>query len=853
MTSYDRRDFLKLSAQTAGAAALLSVFPPSIRNALAVSPNRVTGTIQDVEHVVILMQENRSFDHYFGTLAGVRGFGDPRPAPLSTGKPVWYQPDPSNADNYVLPFHFDVNGTSALETSTSNAWKGSQLAWQNWDAWIAQKTSMTMGYFNRGDLPFYYALADAFTVCDEYHASFFGNTNPNRTYFWSGTCTDSAVLPTSTVGLIDVSDIRYDDNSQIAQMPNWQTYAEVLQQAGVSWKLYQELDNFADNGLQFFKQFRVDSNGKVLSADTPDPVSRALYLNGRTFIDQPFGDDANHSNGDALVQALHKDVQADTLPQVSWIVPPQWVSEHPANTPGAGGDFVARVLTALSSNPEVWSKTVFILNYDEIDGFFDHIPAPIAPVSIAGQNYGAATMTDFGPDEIWLGQPTGLGPRVPMHVISPWSTGGKVCSELFDHTSVLRFLETWLIAKGKSATDVQCKNISPWRRAICGDLTSAFDFAGSPASWPNNLPSSVTHLDTYLMPAPTVPSSQALPTWETQQRTARPLPYKLLVNGAVHGGKGLELTCANNGPAGIALIAYTNPGTASQRPFHYTIEAGKTLRTIPQSTGAYACSVYGPNGFLVQFAGVIPADRTEANALPSVGFTQNASSFDNVVLAFTNPSTKPVTFNLTESYGNTTQSLIVAAGTSKTFTVSIEGHDHWYDVTVSCDIGSRFIWRYAGHLETGLESRTDPKMTNASSASGNPDAQINIGQDLTQTGDAVKTGGETVVNGVTTVVVETGLTVAGVLSEAFSPIASAAQNLFSGSGTGIALLTAVVAAPLALLAGVPAIAKTALQSVGVAISSIGSAVGNVVQSTAKLVADTVTTMTKTIASWFSWL
>jgi phospholipase C len=236
-----------------------------------------------------------------------------------------------------------------------------------------------------------------------------------------------------------------------------------------------------------------------------------------------------------------------------------------------------------------------------------------------------------------------------------------------------------------------------------------------------------------------------------------------------------------------------------------------------------------------------------------VGLTLNASSFDNVVLTLTNPSTIPVTFSLAESYSNTTQSLIVAANTSRTFTASIGGYDHWYDVTVSCDIGSRYIWRYAGHLETGLESRTDPKMENANNSGSNPDTQINLGQDLAQTGDAVKTSGETLVNGVTTVVAETGLTAVGVLSEAFSPIVSAAQNLFSGSGTGIALLTAVVAAPLALVAGVPAIVRTALQSVGAAISSIGSAVGNVVQSTAKLVADTVTTIAKTIGSWFSWL
>ena len=173
----DRRGFLKTVALAGSAAAL----PLAIRQALALPASGRTGTIKDVEHVVILMQENRSFDHYFGTLRGVRGYGDPRTPLLPSGKPVWFQPSSTHADGYVAPFHMDTAQTKAqcLE-SLDHSWKGSQDRWKNNDAWIGAKGPMTMGHFTRGDIPFYHALADAFTICDAYHCSIFGPTNPNR-------------------------------------------------------------------------------------------------------------------------------------------------------------------------------------------------------------------------------------------------------------------------------------------------------------------------------------------------------------------------------------------------------------------------------------------------------------------------------------------------------------------------------------------------------------------------------------------------------------------------------------------------------------------------------------------------
>jgi phospholipase C len=108
MPSYNRRRFLQTTAKTAGAAAALSAFPDAIRKALAIPAASGTGSIEDVEHIVVFMQENRSFDHYFGHLRGVRGYNDRLPIPLSSGLPVWYQPSAENPAKPVLPFRYNV-------------------------------------------------------------------------------------------------------------------------------------------------------------------------------------------------------------------------------------------------------------------------------------------------------------------------------------------------------------------------------------------------------------------------------------------------------------------------------------------------------------------------------------------------------------------------------------------------------------------------------------------------------------------------------------------------------------------------------------------------------------------------
>jgi phospholipase C len=377
-------------------------------------------------HVVLLMQENRSFDHYFGTMAGVRGFDDPKGLRLPNGRAVFYQPDAEHPDGYLLPFHLDTRATNAQKLpSTSHAWLVQHEAWNGgkMDRWLpahrradGANGPFVMGYHIRADIPFQFALAEAFTICDAYHSSVLGPTWPNRMYWMTGT-----IDPEGERGGPVIS------NNVSPGGFGWTTYAERLEKAGVSWKVYQEEDNYGCNMLEYFKSF------KKAGLDSP------LYAKGM----------ARGPEGQ-----FERDARNNKLPTVSWIIPTGRQSEHPDYMPASGAAFVASKIDAIAAKPKVWAKTAFILDYDENDGIFDHVVPPTPPVG--------------APGEFVLGLPIGAGFRVPCVVVSPWTVGGWVCSETFDHTSPLRFLEI--------ITGVREENISDWRRQTFGDLTSAFRF-----------------------------------------------------------------------------------------------------------------------------------------------------------------------------------------------------------------------------------------------------------------------------------------------------------------------------------------------------------------------------------------
>jgi phospholipase C len=465
-----RRRLLKGAPGIAAAAAAL--MPPNLRRALA-QPQPRRNSFRDIKHVVILTQENRSFDHYFGTLAGVRGFDDPQALKLPNGQSVFYQPDSENPNGYLLPFHLDTHATSAQKIpSTSHAWAVQHEAWNGggMDRWLpahrkadGMRAPYVMGYYTRADIPFQFALAEAFTLCDAYHCSVFGPTWPNRMYLMT-----AAIDPDGLHGGPILN------NTAPSGGYTWKTYPERLQKAGVSWKVYQQKDNYGCNMLMNFKVFQQAKAGSPLH-------SRGMKADP----EGQFEFDARH----------------DKLPAVSWIIPTSFQSEHPDYLPADGAAFVASKIDAIAANPEVWAKTVFILNYDENDGLFDHVPPPIPP--------------DGTPHEIVAGLPIGAGFRVPCIIVSPWTAGGWVCSQQFDHTSVLQFLEKF--------TGIPEPNISEWRRGTFGDLTAAFRFGepgGSPPALPDTSgPLSEARYGVATLPQPSVPGTdQQPPTQEKGQR-----------------------------------------------------------------------------------------------------------------------------------------------------------------------------------------------------------------------------------------------------------------------------------------------------------------------------------------------
>ena len=480
----------------------------------AATPARLT----DIEHVVILMQENRSFDHYFGTLAGVRGFGDPEAMTRPDGLSVFAQPDADLLQNpsrlpYVLPWHLDSKSTSAQNAEDlSHAWSVQHFSWNEglMDGFVtAHRVAddvldrlpgvipvtdygpLTMGYFTRADIPFHYALADAFTVCDAYHCSVFGPTNPNRIMHMSGT-----IDPTGELGGGPCI-----DNSQVNGQLHWESYPERLQRAGIDWYVYQETDNFTDNMLPFFRGF-LDT--------TTD-----LYRRGNSFIPTPKGQEY----GPALAARLRQDVTSHNLPQVSWIVGSYLNSEHPQAAPNYGANFVAQVIDALTADPAVWAKTVLILNFDENDGFFDHVVPPTPPLGTAGEYLSVPKDLADPASSFGIPGPVGLGFRVPMLMISPFSTGGLCSSVVHDHTSVLFFLERLF--------GVEVPYVSAWRRQTVGDLTSLLDMAATPDPSVPSLPNAVdlaveAYWQQLHLPAPRMPEVQRMPSQEPGPPRARP-------------------------------------------------------------------------------------------------------------------------------------------------------------------------------------------------------------------------------------------------------------------------------------------------------------------------------------------
>jgi len=496
MQDFTRRELLKFGAATAVVQlASLSLhgcgggsigFPTVPPNPLACSK------LSDIEHVVILLQENRSFDHYFGSYRGVRGFSDPSMA--------FQQPDPANTMNSpvgrLLPFHLDTSTTNAACThDITHDWVPQHQSWDNgaMDGFVTSRLPtnpndavLSMGYYTRADIPYYYALADGFTICDNYFCSVMGPTDPNRLY------SIAASLDPDGQNGGPVLQTIVTNRSDFYGRLTYTTMPEQLQARGISWKVYSSPDEtvlggiLSDNVLSYFKNFQ-------------DPAS-VLHQN---------------AFGPQFPVDFLGDLATGNLPQVSWLVGSVITSDHPPSPSIFGENILSLIFSALTANPALWAKTLLLVTYDENGGFFDHVPPVTAPPGTPGEYVTAPAV----PDPTAIGSPAisgpiGLGFRVPMLILSPFSRGGFVSSDLFDHTSVLRFLETRFGA--------EVPNLSAWRRAAVGDLTSALNFKKPDQSIPN-LPSTLQALQQEIQECVanlagttpyTVPTTQTVPIQE---------------------------------------------------------------------------------------------------------------------------------------------------------------------------------------------------------------------------------------------------------------------------------------------------------------------------------------------------
>ncbi|MDM0123351.1 phospholipase C, phosphocholine-specific [Variovorax sp. J2L1-78] len=694
--SSSRRGFLRGAATAAGATAALGLLPPSIRRALAIPAAQDTGTISDVKHVVILMQENRAFDHYFGTLRGVRGFGDRFPVPLANGKPVWYQPATSGTGTH-LPFHYDTTSTSAQRTTAmAHSWPDGQQAWNGgqMNQWVAAKTARALGYYQESDMPFQFALADAFTVCDAYHCSELTGTNSNRLFLWTGS---NDPLGQGGGPAID------NTNDDLANAPgySWTTYPERLEAAGVSWQIYQDMaDNFTDNPLEGFTTYR-----EAYYATAPTAAQVSLKTRALSTRD---------------LDALADDVKNDRLPQVSWIVAPAKYSEHPGpSSPLWGAEYTERVLDALTSDPAVWSKTVLFLMFDENDGYFDHMPPPAIPSRNAdGTDAGMSTVSTLGERNDlkapYLGSPYGMGWRVPMYVVSPWSRGGWVNSQVSDHTSVIRFLE--------ARFGVVEPNISAWRRSVSGDLTTCFNFATPNAALPTlptitSAAADAAIAQQLLYPTPTAPAAGTgtMPVQATGVRYSRALPYELHTSGRPDvERKKFWLVFGNTGRVGAVYHVY-NHLALDKVPRRYTVEPGKLLNDswAPAADGGYDLSVFGPNGYFRRFRGKLPASLAGGAGLPEIRVCYDTANGD-VHLEMQNLGNISCTVTVTPSAYRTDGpwSFALAPGQLLVQQWDLSYSKHWYDFSVSAnvDAGGSFLRRFAGRVETGADGISDPEM-----------------------------------------------------------------------------------------------------------------------------------------------
>jgi phospholipase C len=807
----------------------------------------------DAEHVVILMQENRSFDHCFGTLQGVRGYNDPRAITQPNGNKVWLQSG-KEGQTYA-PFRFDINDTKITWMGSIPHTRHSQIdAWNHGkhDGWIDAKHSghhkyaplpLTMGHYSREDLPFNYAMADAFTICDHNFCSLLGPTRPNRLFLFTGTNRSEKSG--------DARPILENEG-----VYHWKTMPEWLEENDVSWRIYQNdiskggglteeqrrwLANLgaSTNTMEVFSQYNVEFypryveslknqvamlpgeikalekklESRVAGSDEYKKTKQAidkkkevlddaregvlkwspeafakLTQTQKNLFNKAFTTNAgdpdyrslteltyDHNGKELTLQVpkgdmfyqFRKDVENGQLPTVSWLIPSARFSDHPAQ-PWYGSWFTSEILDILTKNPETWKKTIFILTYDENDGYFDHIPPFTAPdpadkktgrcsagvnVSGAEYTYKEKRIRDGIREKAARGGPIGLGFRVPMIVASPWSRGGRVCSQVFDQTSILQFLEHFI--NRKYGKQLQVTNLSNWRRTVCGDLTSVFREYKEGGSHQINfldrdgyvkkiygaqfkeLPSNYKDLsEKEIREINENPeSSSFMPQQEPGIRPSCGLPYELYADGQLsEDKKALELTMkAGNKVFGsrstgspfkvyargeyvsLAAEEKNEPAYEKMRVWDYAITAGDEIaEAFPLShfkENEYHLCVYGPNGFFREMKGRADDPALHINCRYEPGKPARNKLTGNILLQIRNGGSEEQHIRIIDHNSSNRASMkAVPANGQEEIVLNLTRSRRWYDFTVEAEGRNTFMRRYAGRVENGEEGVSDPAM-----------------------------------------------------------------------------------------------------------------------------------------------
>ena len=548
-----RRTFVASAAAVAGAAGFAGLLPENLARAATRSPREFD--LSQVKHLVFQMQENRSFDHYFGTFPGARGFNDPTAIRLPTGRTVFQQPDPANPDGYLEPWHMSTITTGAAAVpSLSHDWRDQHASWNQgaMDGWLLTHLasdgeangSFTMGYYTQEDIPFHWALAKAFALADNYHCSVMGPTDVNRIFWEEGGNDPQGKAGGPVLETGGVRDLTYESGP------------ETLYNAGISYKFYQGIGWPQDTITSYFTKFQ--SPGQV-----PTALYNAVTSTGTLWGDGTpggIGDPENPTPASNSEMGFEEDCANGTLPDVSFIGSKSGYDEHPAAIPAAGAQFLATKLEALAANEELWNSTVFIINYDENDGFFDHVVPPTPNFEKYPEEFITLASPAGTPGG---GLPLGAGFRVPAFVISPWTVGGRIFSEVSDHTSGLRLIEAVAAAGGLSGKGpVTFPNISRWRRATFSDWTGALR-PGTPQAAPTstqfdpattaaNLAAQAT---ASLLPLPTRPGAD-----QQTSLTLSPTAGLVLAPGA---SATVAATLSNNGPGTFSKVKLALSGAPS--------------------------------------------------------------------------------------------------------------------------------------------------------------------------------------------------------------------------------------------------------------------------------------------------